>query len=659
MPPSGNLRPLSQPITFPLTGKTAPNRIYRSPQSEYACTYYEEPEKRELCGVPTPELVKRYQGLADGGAGLIVAGNIPIHRDFLENEENAVLDMNNPWDPVEPWKPAIQAAKSKGALFLAQLQFPGRQTPTFINPKPKSASTVQLPASMGKEYGKPEALTDAEIKDLITRFKWAAGKLAEAGADGVMLHASHGYLITQFLSPKTNKRTDKYGGSLPNRARFLLELVEALKEAMPVDKYIISVKYNCHDFIEGGTSFAESCVVLHWLEKAGVDFIDISGGTYESPAWRGNIMKELNDRESQKTRGSYFIEWAREQKKILSRAVCGTTGGWRDSHMMAQAIEEGEVDMRPAEEQQHKTEPDDEVAAEPTGLRDLPNEVLLEVLSYCSSRQLVRLALVCRALAPLAQRLLFQAPPSFQSMDDFEDFLCVLEDDRRAVNGEGEQLVDYVRRVTIKAVLEPGGAGLQTLIITTTSFKAHALPSSPHLHQTFRNVSSLTLHNLGLPPTPQSSHFVSLLEACSRSLLSISISFLRDVLPQPFVQGFHHLKRLRVLHLRNLTVAQENVVGQVFQSLPTLVSADIGTPVGGRVEDLLALPATLKMLKLRRIPTGDPYDFDAEDAVAEAMKAAVRSDPGRWQGLRLITWKRCAEALKGHLGDIELEAVDE
>lgn len=97
--------------------------------------------------------------------------------------------------------------------------------------------------------------------------------------------------------------------------------------------------------IEGGQSFAEQCIVIKWLEEAGVDFFDISGGTYESPAWRGNIMKELAERPSQKYRGSYFVEWAQQFKKVLSRAVIGTTGGWRDSHRMAEAVQKGDVDM--------------------------------------------------------------------------------------------------------------------------------------------------------------------------------------------------------------------------------------------------------------------------------------------------------------------------
>ncbi|KAL4891164.1 hypothetical protein BDV59DRAFT_209284 [Aspergillus ambiguus] len=352
---ASHIAPLAQPITLKLSGKVIPNRLYRTPLSEYASTYDEN--NVENCGKPLLRYAELYQELADGGAGLICFGNIPIHRDNLENYNNAVLDINNPWDPVEAFAPAIAAAKSRGAVCLPQLQFPGRQVPEFLNKAPKSSSDVHLLPCLNKTYGQPSPLTIAEIQDLICRYVWASDVLAKAGADGIILHASHGYIMQQFLSPRINKRTDQYGGSLENRARFILEVVGAIKAKLPSDKFVIAAKFNCHDFIEGGTSFAEQCVVIKWLEEAGVDFFDISGGTYESPAWRGNIMKELAERPSQKERGSYFIEWAQELKKVLTRAVIGTTGGWRDSHRMAEAVENGDIDMcglgRPLREDPH------------------------------------------------------------------------------------------------------------------------------------------------------------------------------------------------------------------------------------------------------------------------------------------------------------------
>ncbi|KAF3389886.1 NADPH dehydrogenase 3 [Talaromyces pinophilus] len=167
--------------------------------------------------------------LADSGAGLICFGNIPINRDNLENYNNAVLDINNPWDPVEALAPAFRAAKSRGAICLPQLQFPGRQVPEFLNKTPRSASAEQLGPCLNKTYGKPVPLTKEDIRELIQGYVWAASVLAQAGVDGIILHASHGYIMNQFLSPKTNKRTDEYGGTLENRARFILEVVNAIK----------------------------------------------------------------------------------------------------------------------------------------------------------------------------------------------------------------------------------------------------------------------------------------------------------------------------------------------------------------------------------------------------------------------------------------------
>ncbi|KAL7004245.1 hypothetical protein EMMF5_006190 [Cystobasidiomycetes sp. EMM_F5] len=332
-----------QPITFSLSGKTALNRIYRSALSEYAASYDES--DRSKCGIPSADYAQTFQDIADGGAGIICTGNIPIHRDYLENAYNAVLDPSNTWNAVQAFTPAIRAAKSRGALLLAQLQFPGRQCPININPNPKAPSDIQLQPCFNKIYGKPTALTIEEIKDLQRRYVWAAQQLAKAGADGVILHGCHGYLLTQFLSPRTNKRIDQYGGSLENRARFVLELIAALKTAMPIDKYLLAVKFNCQDFVAGGTTFAEACIVMKWLEDAGVDFFDISGGVYEYPIWRGQSEEVDIKRPSQAYWGSYFLEWAEQMKRILSRAAIGTTGGWRKSDRIRQAIAEDRVDM--------------------------------------------------------------------------------------------------------------------------------------------------------------------------------------------------------------------------------------------------------------------------------------------------------------------------
>ncbi|KAK7222967.1 hypothetical protein V2G26_010970 [Clonostachys chloroleuca] len=174
-----------KPITLKLSGKVIPNRLYRTPLSEYASTYDEN--DIENTGKPLPRYAELYRELADGGAGLICFGDIPVDRNNLENYNNAVLDSRNAWDAVAAFAPAIRAAKSRGAICLPQLQFPGRQVPEFLNPNPRSSSNVQLEPCLKKTYGRPTPLSKLEIKELIGQYVWAADVLAKAGADGIIL----------------------------------------------------------------------------------------------------------------------------------------------------------------------------------------------------------------------------------------------------------------------------------------------------------------------------------------------------------------------------------------------------------------------------------------------------------------------------------------
>lgn len=136
--------------------------------------------------------------LADGGAGIICTGNIPIDRHNLENYHNAVLDPRNPWDPVAAFAPTVRAAKSRGAIFLPQLQYPGRQVPEFLNASPRSASDVQLRPCLNKTYGKPTPFSLAEVEELVSRYAWAAEVMAKAGADGIIVRG----FVSPFLRPQ-------------------------------------------------------------------------------------------------------------------------------------------------------------------------------------------------------------------------------------------------------------------------------------------------------------------------------------------------------------------------------------------------------------------------------------------------------------------------
>jgi 2,4-dienoyl-CoA reductase-like NADH-dependent reductase (Old Yellow Enzyme family) len=200
----------------------------------------------------------------------------------------------------------------------------------------------------GVKFGTPVALTQAEILDLIERFGYAASIARDTGFDGVELHAAHGYLFSQFLSPRSNLREDEWGGDLAGRARFLLEVVRTIRTRVGAD-FPIGIKLNSADFQRGGFSFEDSQVVAGWLDEAGVDLIEISGGTWEQPkmaniegiepAFDPFVSKASRDREA------YFARFAPEMRKRLKRAKLMVTGGFRTARGMADAIANDGVDL--------------------------------------------------------------------------------------------------------------------------------------------------------------------------------------------------------------------------------------------------------------------------------------------------------------------------
>jgi len=225
---------------------------------------------------------------------------------------NTIIDRDLPSGYLEDWVEVARAAKSEGSLVIGQLNHPGRQVPVNIQPYPEAPSDVEHPPTGGILYGRPAPLTIEGIKDIVQRFAYAASVLHRAGFDGIQvkfrhryrysmslnqtqLHAAHGYLLSQFLASRTNIRKDEYGGSLNNRARILLEIIEAIKQAVQNPFFIISVKLNSQDFMHDGLSAEESIMVAKLLENAGVDLIEVSGGTYEQAfySYRDRVMHFL------------------------------------------------------------------------------------------------------------------------------------------------------------------------------------------------------------------------------------------------------------------------------------------------------------------------------------------------------------------------------
>ncbi|NNC72468.1 MAG: NADH:flavin oxidoreductase/NADH oxidase family protein [Sphingomonadaceae bacterium] len=318
-------------------GAAIPNRIAKSAMTEGLA---------DARGRPTPELERLYGLWSDGGAGLLFSGNIQIDRDHLERPGNVILDRAPDAEMRAALTSWAKAATRGGNHFWAQLAHAGRQTQAIVNPHPKAPSAIPL-ALPGKQFGDPVALDGADIPILIERFAMAAKACKEAGFTGVQLHAAHGYLLSQFLNPNANQRSDGWGGSLENRARFLLRAFEAARAAVG-SAFPISVKLNSADFQRGGFAFEDSLQVARWLEEAGVDLIEISGGSYEQPSMMGaggaTEGKQPEPGSSTAAREAYFVDFAKAMREKVSVPLM-VTGGFRTRAAMEHALENGAADL--------------------------------------------------------------------------------------------------------------------------------------------------------------------------------------------------------------------------------------------------------------------------------------------------------------------------
>lgn len=327
---------LADTLTLPC-GAIIPNRFAKAAMTEGLAT---------PAGVPTPELERLYGLWSDGGAGMLLSGNIQIDRDHLERPGNVIIDR----EPDAAMQAALnswaQAATRNGNHFWAQISHAGRQTMKMINPHPKAPSPIKL-GLPGGQFGEPIALEKDEIVEIVRRFAQCAAAVKAAGFTGVQVHAAHGYLLSQFLSPRSNKRSDEYGGSLANRARVLMDTVAAVRKAVGAD-FPVSVKLNSADFQKGGFDFEDSLQVVEWLEQASVDLIEISGGTYEQPKLLGveGIEAEEPQAVAQSTqqREAYFVDFALAMRAKVSVPLM-VTGGFRQKTAMQQALDSGAADL--------------------------------------------------------------------------------------------------------------------------------------------------------------------------------------------------------------------------------------------------------------------------------------------------------------------------
>jgi 2,4-dienoyl-CoA reductase-like NADH-dependent reductase (Old Yellow Enzyme family) len=277
-----------------------------------------------------------YGRWARGGAGLLLTGNVMVDGRYLEKPGNVVLEDAAGLEPLEQM--ARAGAEGTGQLWM-QISHPGRQTQRLLAPRPVAPSEVEAVRMFGA-FGRPRALAESEILEIVGRFATTAALARQAGFTGVQIHGAHGYLISQFLSPRTNLRTDGWGGALGDRARFLLEAVRAVRAAIG-PQLALSVKLNSADFQKGGFGEDESLEVVRLLEAEGIDLLEVSGGNYESLALLG---LENGSRSSTRSREAYFLDYARRVRQV-TRVPLMVTGGFRSRGVMEEALASGALDL--------------------------------------------------------------------------------------------------------------------------------------------------------------------------------------------------------------------------------------------------------------------------------------------------------------------------
>ncbi len=314
---------LHDPLSLPC-GLRLPNRIMKAAMSEALGNSAHAPDGR---------LERLYRTWGEGGYGLLITGNVMVDRTQLGEPGNVVIEDDRDLDALTRWS---KAAHDSGTPILVQLNHPGRQCNPFALghvPVAPSAVPLALPGSPT-----PRELTGAEIEDIIERFVTAAVVCEAAGFDGIQVHAAHGYLVTQFLSPLSNLRTDEWGGDPSRRMRFLLEIVRRIR-ARVAPGFAVAVKLNSADFQRGGFSEDESRAVVAALAAERIDLLEISGGNYESPAMSGSVATSTREREA------YFLDYAHTVRKLAAGVPLAVTGGFRSRRAISEALESGDCDV--------------------------------------------------------------------------------------------------------------------------------------------------------------------------------------------------------------------------------------------------------------------------------------------------------------------------
>ncbi|MCG8588127.1 MAG: NADH:flavin oxidoreductase/NADH oxidase family protein, partial [Proteobacteria bacterium] len=314
---------VSDPFMLPC-GAIVKNRLVKAAMSEQLGTPDREPSRG---------LGRLYNRWAKGDIGVLITGNIMVDRFHLGEPKNVVLDESSDFTLFRHW---TEAATIEGTHLWAQLNHPGKQC--FMVARPVAPSAIKL--DMGRDeatFAPPRELGEEEIWSIVRKFATSARLAKKVGFTGVQIHAAHGYLASQFLSPRHNQRVDRWGGSLENRMRFLLEIYRATRVEVG-DDFPISVKLNTADFTKDGFSESDSIAVIETLSDVGVDLVEVSGGSYENMSFVHGKDGDSGGEEA------YFLSHARKAREKVDVPLV-VTGGFRTRDSMNRALTDRSTDL--------------------------------------------------------------------------------------------------------------------------------------------------------------------------------------------------------------------------------------------------------------------------------------------------------------------------
>lgn len=278
---------LAKPITLP-SGLTLPNRLLNAAMTEQMAG----PSTNYL---PSEAMNRSYAAWAEGGWGMVATGNVEVDSRYLGGPNDTAM-IDDEAQMLEAWTKWAKAGKGPDGStpFVMQVNHPGRQSPVGAGTKgffEKNLAPSAIPMRLGDGFiakltsalvfGTPRAMTAAECEDVVSRFARTARVAAKAGFDGIEIHAAHGYLLAQFLSARSNTRTDAYGGTPVKRAKIVVDIIKAVRDATPAG-FTVGIKLNSVDH-QTEAAMSDCIEQLQVITGAGVDFLEVSGGTYEDP----------------------------------------------------------------------------------------------------------------------------------------------------------------------------------------------------------------------------------------------------------------------------------------------------------------------------------------------------------------------------------------